>query len=112
MTLDEHQNADLKPRQQPRLARPSSWAKKHSMLEEAAEEEKDALTEFMEAQKASGDVCSSRLLEAKRSLDGLLHDLKSLSTQVEDHMTVLEVEKQNLNATELSIDAVEDQYEE
>merc|ERR1719158_1312352 len=90
----------------------SSWVSKHKKLAQAAEEEKDTLEEFMAAQQASDDACSSRLLEAKRSLDGLLHDLKSLSTQVEDHMTVLEVETQNLKATELSIEAVEDQHRE
>jgi len=89
-----------------------AWFQRHNKLKEAATEEQDALTKFIEAQKTSGDVCSSRLLEAKRSLDGLLHDLKSLSTQVEDHETVLEVEDENLKATDLSIDAVEDQHEE
>eukprot|EP00746_Dinoflagellata_sp_MGD_P167590 gnl/MRDRNA2_/MRDRNA2_98341_c0_seq1.p1 gnl/MRDRNA2_/MRDRNA2_98341_c0~~gnl/MRDRNA2_/MRDRNA2_98341_c0_seq1.p1 ORF type:complete len:746 (+),score=191.45 gnl/MRDRNA2_/MRDRNA2_98341_c0_seq1:178-2415(+) len=92
------------------MSRQHSWVQNHKKLEEAAEVQQDALTKFMETQKKSGDACSSRMLEAKRSLDGLLHDLKSLSTQVKDHMVVLEVEEQNLKATELSIDAVEDQY--
>merc|ERR550514_1259052 len=90
----------------------SSWVSENSKLAQAAEEEKDSLDEFIDAQVASDDACSSRLLEAKRSLDGLLHDVKSLSTQVKDHMIVMEVEEQNLNATELSIDAVEDQHHE
>jgi hypothetical protein len=89
-----------------------AWFHRHNELKEVVTEDEDALTKFIEAQKVSGDACSSRLLEAKRSLDGLLHDLKSLSMQVEDHETVLEVEQQNLKATDLSIDAVEDQYEE
>merc|ERR1719265_276032 len=90
----------------------ASWRFNHSKLTQAAQEEKDALDEFISAQGASGDACSSRLLEAKRSLDGLLHDLKSLSTQVEDHMELLDAETKNLKATELSIDAVEDQHHE
>merc|ERR1719262_601874 len=100
MTTEEH------------LVAVSSWRYNHTKLTHAADEAKDTLQEFIAAQGASDDACSSRLLEAKRSLDGLLHDLKSLSTQVEDHMTVLEVETQNLKATELSIDAVEDQHHE
>jgi len=90
----------------------ASWIAHHRELAHAADDGSVTLDEFMAAQQASGDACSSRLLEAKRSLDGLLHDLKSLGMQVEDHMTVLEVETQNLKATELSIEAVEDQYHE
>lgn len=104
-TSDQYQSEGL-------MLRRRSWIKNHKKLKEAADMEQDVLTEFIEAQKESGDMCSSRLLEAKRSLDGLLHDLKSLSTQVEDHMTVLEVEEQNLDATQLSIDAVHDAHRE
>lgn len=100
MTTEEH------------LVAVSSWRYNHTKLTHAADEAKDTLQEFIDAQQDSDEACSSRLLEAKRSLDGLLHDLKSLSTQVEDHMTVLEVEEQNLKATELSIDAVIDEHNE
>eukprot|EP00746_Dinoflagellata_sp_MGD_P074109 gnl/MRDRNA2_/MRDRNA2_29979_c0_seq2.p1 gnl/MRDRNA2_/MRDRNA2_29979_c0~~gnl/MRDRNA2_/MRDRNA2_29979_c0_seq2.p1 ORF type:complete len:516 (-),score=122.32 gnl/MRDRNA2_/MRDRNA2_29979_c0_seq2:74-1621(-) len=88
----------------------ASWRYNHSRLTQAAEEASVTLDEFIEAQQNSKDACSSRMLESKRSLDGLLHDLKSLSLQVEDHETVLEVETQNLKATELSIQAVEDEH--
>jgi hypothetical protein len=90
----------------------SAWRHKHYKLTQAAEEEKDKLEEFIDAQMTSDEACSSRMLEAKRSLDGLLHDLKSLSTQVDDHMTVVEVETQNLKATKLSLQAVEDSHNE
>jgi len=67
----------------------------------------DVLQEFINAQQASGDACSARLLESKRILDGLLKDLKSLSTQIDSHEEVLETETSNLNITELSVKAVE-----
>lgn len=88
----------------------ASWRSNHSRLTQAAEEASDTLEEFIDAQQNSKDACSSRMLEAKRSLDGLLHDLKSLTTQVEDHDTVLEVEGQNLDITKMSIQAVEDEH--
>merc|ERR1719456_843160 len=66
----------------------------------------DVLQQFIQAQQASGDACSSRLVESKRILDGLLKDLKALSTQVDSHEEVLETETSNLNITELSVNAV------
>jgi len=90
----------------------SSWRSSHSKLTDASEEAKDALDDFIQAQGESDDACSARLLESKRSLDGLLHDLKSLSLQVEDHETVLEVESKNLNISKMSIEAVVETHHE
>jgi len=70
------------------------------------------LEEFIQKQEDSGDACSSRLLEAKRVLDGLLADVKSLSVQVDSHEEVLETETENLNITEESVKAVEIVHDE
>ena len=49
----------------------------------------DELDKFLLASKASGDACHARMLEAKRSLDHLLRDLKSLAAQINSHEEVL-----------------------
>merc|ERR1719359_267812 len=69
------------------------------------------LDDFIKAQKNAGTACSARLLEAKRSLDQLNSDSKSLSNQVNSHQEVLETESENLNITKLSIKSVEDEYD-
>merc|ERR1719261_599544 len=83
------------------------WLDEHKLLLADVGESMDVLQQFINAQQASGDACSSRLLESKRVLDGLLKDLKSLSSQVDSHEEVLETETSNLNITELSVKAVE-----
>jgi len=84
-----------------------SWREQHKLALAETGESMDVLQQFINAQQASGDACSSRLLESKRVLDGLLKDLKSLSSQVDSHEEVLETETSNLNITELSVKAVE-----
>jgi len=84
-----------------------NWRAEHRLLLADTGKSMDVLQEFINAQQASGDACSARLLESKRILDGLLKDLKSLSTQIDSHEEVLETETSNLNITELSVKAVE-----
>merc|ERR1719261_62178 len=83
------------------------WLDEHKLLLADVGESMDVLQQFINAQQASGDACSSRLLESKRVLDGLLKDVKSLSVQIDSHEEVLETETSNLNITELSVKAVE-----
>jgi len=84
-----------------------NWRAEHRLLLADTGESMDVLQQFINAQQASGDACSSRLMESKRILDGLLKDLKSLSNQIDSHEEVLETETSNLNITELSVNAVE-----
>jgi hypothetical protein len=84
-----------------------NWRTQHRLMLAQTTEEMDVLEQFIKAQEESGDACSSRLMESKRALDGLLADLKSLSTQVDSHEEVLETETGNLNITELSVKAVD-----
>merc|ERR1719428_2328978 len=51
-------------------------------------------------------------MEAKRALDSLTSEAKSLSNQVNSHEEVLETESENLNITKASILAVELEYTE
>jgi len=88
------------------------WLDEHKLLLADVGESMDVLQQFINAQQASGDACSSRLLESKRVLDGLLKDVKSLSVQVDSHEEALETETGNLNITELSIKAVETTHKE
>jgi hypothetical protein len=48
-------------------------------------------------------------MESKRTLDGLLHDLKQVSTEITSHVMILETETENLDITHMSIEAVETQ---
>merc|ERR1719281_664324 len=74
-------------------------------------ESKSLLDRFIDAQTKSESHCSSRLMESKRVLDGLLKDLKGLSAQVTSQEEVLETETENLKITKLSIVATETTYE-
>merc|ERR1719316_1413340 len=69
------------------------------------------LVKSIALQKSSDVACSARLLEAKRKLDALLKETKTLSMQVDGHEEVLETENENLNVTKMSIAAVESDYD-
>lgn len=89
-----------------------TWRSHHHHIMHDADETEAELDAFIRSQEESGDACSSRLLEAKRSLDGLIHDLRSLTSQVDSHQEVLETEEENLKATKLSIKAARATYRE
>jgi len=84
-----------------------AWRERQAQLEQEVNESQSILDQFIEAQAKSGDACSSRLMESKRTLDGLLHDLKEVSLEVASHEKILETETENLNITHMSIEAVE-----
>merc|ERR1719217_1103779 len=75
-------------------------------------ESMDVLEEYIKKQEESGDACSARALEAKRALDGLLKDLKTLETQIDSHEEVLETETENLNITDIAVEAVKTTHKE
>lgn len=83
-----------------------AWRDKQIQLEREVNESQTILDSFIDEQSKSGDACSSRLMESKRTLDGLLHDLKEISLEVASHEKILETETENLNITYQSIDAV------
>jgi len=87
------------------------WREQHAVQMEQLKKSEDVLDDFIKAQKNAGTACSARLMEAKRALDSLNTDSKSLSNQVNSHEEVLETESENLKITKMSIDAVEDEYE-
>lgn len=47
------------------------------------------MDDFIKAQEGSDDACHSKQLEAKRSLDGLLHTVKELSAEIEAETAVV-----------------------
>lgn len=83
------------------------WRTQHRALHQALNASEGSLEAYIQEQADSENACSARLAEAKRALDGLLHDVNSLSAQVEAHEEVLETEAQNLQISKDSIDAVE-----
>jgi len=89
-----------------------NWRTQHKLLLTETTESMDVLEEFIEKQEESGDACSARLLEAKRALDGLLKELKTLETQIDSHEEVLETETENLNITDLAVEAVKTTHKE
>lgn len=89
-----------------------SWRSENLKLWLAANESKGVLDDFIDNQEDASDFCSSRLKEAKRALDGLLHDLHDLTIEVQSHEEVLATETENLNITYLSIEAVNERYNE
>merc|ERR1719265_1810627 len=89
-----------------------AWNAEHQRISNAADKSKDALDDFIEEQKDSSDHCSARLMEAKRSLDGLFHDLSTISKEARSHEVILETETENLKVTHLSIEAVNTQFRE
>jgi len=89
-----------------------NWRFQNKLLLNETTESMDVLEEFIEKQEESGDACSARLLEAKRALDGLLKELKTLETQIDSHEEVLETETENLNITDLAVEAVKTTHKE
>jgi hypothetical protein len=87
-----------------------AWATEHQRLQKVANQSTGALDVFIRAQNSSNDACSSRLMESKRVLDGLLKDLKAIEEQVTSHEQLLQTESENLNITHNAIDAAEDTY--
>merc|ERR1719420_78345 len=83
----------------------------HQRLQRVANETNGALDVFIRAQNSSNDACSSRLMESKRVLDGLLKDLKAIEEQVDSHEELLQTETENLNITHNAIEATESMYE-
>lgn len=88
-----------------------AWLIEHEKLRKAANESTGALDMFIKAQNSSSDACSSRLMESKRVLDGLLKDLKAIEEQVQSHEELLQTETENLNITHNAIDAAETIYD-
>jgi len=88
------------------------WRIRHHSLETAMNSSSSSLDKFIASQTDSSDFCSSRLKEAKRVLDGLLHDVHTLNAQVVSQEQVLETEEENLKISKLSLDAVMDEHEE
>lgn len=89
-----------------------SWRTKHRKLERTMNASQDLLQKFIASQEDSSDACSARLLEAKRVLDGLLHDVRTLSAEVVSHETLLVTVTENLNITHLAIDSAEETYDQ
>merc|ERR1719238_2548180 len=87
------------------------WRMRHSMYLSALNETEEDLAKSIAEQKSTDVACSARLLQAKRKLDGLLKETKTLSIQVAGHEEVLETESENLNVTKMSIAAVESDYD-
>jgi chromosome segregation ATPase len=87
------------------------WRAQHALQLNAMKKSEDVLDDFVTAQKNAGTACSARLMEAKRALDSLNSEAKSLANQVNSHEEVLETESSNLNITKSSIKAVEEEYD-
>lgn len=85
------------------------WQARHNRLMQDADRTNAVLDDFIDAQQNSTDACSS-LLESKQGLDGLMHDLKSVTSQVDSHHKISETAEENLKVTNLSIQAVEEAY--
>lgn len=71
---------------------------------------KSLLDKFIDAQTASKSACSSRLMESKRVLDGLLKDVASLNSQVMSREQIVETETENLAISKMSLEAVKTEY--
>jgi len=86
------------------------WRQQHAVKVTEVNHAKDVLDDFIKAQKKAGTACSARLMEAKRALDRLLEDAKSLSTQITSHESVLETENEKLKLTMISVASVEKDF--
>jgi len=86
------------------------WRIRHESREKAMNASQTLLDRFIAAQATSSDHCSSRLMESKRILDGILADVRNLNAQVMSHEEVLTTETENLKITKMSIDAVMTEY--
>lgn len=89
-----------------------NWREGHKQLLVKTSRAMDVLDKFIAQQEESGDACSSRLMESKRVLDGLLKDLTAVSEQVDSHEEVLETETETLKITEMSVKAVKTAHAE
>jgi len=85
--------------------------KRQLSLLRVVNESKATLDEFISEDNTSSTACSARLFEAKGTLDGLIEESTSLSTQVASHEQVLETETENLNITDASIAAADAVYQ-
>eukprot|EP00746_Dinoflagellata_sp_MGD_P002044 gnl/MRDRNA2_/MRDRNA2_103945_c0_seq1.p1 gnl/MRDRNA2_/MRDRNA2_103945_c0~~gnl/MRDRNA2_/MRDRNA2_103945_c0_seq1.p1 ORF type:complete len:386 (+),score=104.47 gnl/MRDRNA2_/MRDRNA2_103945_c0_seq1:78-1235(+) len=86
------------------------WHMRHRSVEMALNKSESLLDKFIKAQTDSSDHCSSRLMESKRVLDGILGDLRTLNKQVTSRQEVVTTETENLKITKESIKAVETEY--
>merc|ERR1719313_2125866 len=84
----------------------------HAFAVRSVNSSHEDLEKFIAQQSENGDACHARMLEAKQTLDHLLHDVHILALEMKSHETVLETEIENLNMTKLSVDTIEDQYQE
>lgn len=81
-----------------RRAHLSGWSRSTQELRQKALEDpslkellgEGGMDEFIKAQGESSDVCHSKMLEAKRSLDGLIHQVQRLATEIEAENSVIE----------------------
>lgn len=87
------------------------WRMRHSMYLSVLNETEKGLAKSIAEQKSTDVACSARLLSAKRKLDTLLKETKTLSLQIDGHEQVLETESENLNITKMSMEAVESDYD-
>jgi len=87
------------------------WRMRHSMYLSVLNETEKGLAKSIAEQKSTDVACSARLLSAKRKLDALLKEAKTLSMQIDGHEAVLETESENLNITKMSMEAVESDYD-
>merc|ERR1719310_2508272 len=87
------------------------WRRRHLMQLGVLNETEKDLAKSIAEQKSTDVACSARLLQAKRKLDALLKEAKTLSLQIDGHEEVLETENENLNVTKMSIAAVESDYD-
>jgi len=111
-TLRKTHSHDVSSQAPEAVAAYKMWRAKHKKVAANAVESMGVFDKFISQQKASEDACSSKLLEAKRSLDGLLKDLQRLSNDVEAQEMILQTEIENLHFTILSEKAVNVKYED
>lgn len=86
------------------------WRLHHMSLVGVVNKSKSLLDKFIDAQTASKSACSSRLMESKRVLDGLLKDVASLNSQVMSREEIVETETENLAISKMSLEAVKTEY--
>merc|ERR1719482_2625005 len=87
--------ADLEARRNTLLEWSKQMQAKREEIVAAQKNVDDLLTEehidgFIEAQGLSTDTCNAKMLEAKRSLDGLLHQVQELSMEIDGENTIIE----------------------
>jgi len=94
------------------LAEYQAWSVEHQAALHEMERSKDLFDQMIAGRSEASKPCTSALLDMKRGVSSLVHDIKLISQQVNTHVKTLEVETGSLNRTVTEVKKVDQEFSE